>query len=205
MKIVLASNNSGKAAELQAALRPFAIHLLLQADLGIQEVAETGCTFVENALLKARHAARISNLPAMSDDSGLVVAALHGAPGIYSARYAGKQANAAANNNKLLQALRDVPEAQRAAYFYCVLVLMMHADDPTPLICQGKWPGFILHEPCGNAGFGYDPIFYVPSEKKSAAELSIDKKNNISHRGIALQSLLTLLPEKLCTLSPSSN
>lgn len=197
MKIVLASNNAGKIRELNELLGHLHIEFIPQANLGVEEIEETGLTFVENALLKARHASQVTGLPALADDSGLAVDALNGAPGIYSARYAGKQANATDNINKLLLALKNVPDDQRTASFHCVLAFMKHAEEPTPLICTGKWSGIILRQPQGKGGFGYDPIFYVPSEQKSSAELLPALKNSISHRGIALQSLLDLLPEKI--------
>ena len=168
----------------------------------MDEAEETGLTFVENALIKARHAALITGLPAIADDSGLAVAALCGAPGIYSARYAGTKAKAHDNIKKILMELKDIPDENRHASFHCLLVFLSHAKDPTPLVCDGKWSGIILHSPKGENGFGYDPIFYVPEQKQTAAELSPSLKNQISHRGMALQSLLKLLPEKIheCTL-----
>ncbi|VVC74753.1 dITP/XTP pyrophosphatase [Aquicella siphonis] len=197
MKVVLASNNPGKVGEFQELLKNLPIDLLPQSELGIDEAEETGLSFVENAIIKARHAAQAAGLPAIADDSGLAVDALNGAPGIYSARYAGKNAAAQDNIHKLLLDLENVPEEKRTASFHCVLVFMAHALDPTPLICQGKWSGMILRAPQGGNGFGYDPVFYVPAEKKSAAELPNQVKNKISHRGIALQSLLKMLPDKL--------
>jgi XTP/dITP diphosphohydrolase len=197
MKVVLASNNAGKVREFRELLKDFHIDLIPQADLGVEEVEETGLSFIENAIIKARHAAKITGLPALADDSGLAVDALRGSPGIYSARYAGAQATAEDNIQKLLAELKEVPEKNRTASFHCVLVYMSHSLDPTPLICDGKWPGMVLHAPRGDAGFGYDPIFYVPSEHKTAAELPGHIKNKISHRGIALQSLLKILPDKL--------
>ncbi|OGT37576.1 MAG: non-canonical purine NTP pyrophosphatase, RdgB/HAM1 family [Gammaproteobacteria bacterium RIFCSPHIGHO2_12_FULL_38_14] len=193
MKIIFASQNAGKHRELSAFFAPLHLDLVLPAANDTFEVEETGATFIENALIKARHACHISGLPSLSDDSGLVVKALSGAPGIYSARYAGKKASAAENIKKLLDNLKNIPDENRQAYFYCVIVLMQHENDPTPMICEGRWDGFILHEEKGHLGFGYDPIFYVPSQKKTAAELPIDLKNKISHRGIAL----TLLKRKL--------
>ncbi len=197
MKIVLASNNSGKIRELTAMLAPYDIELIPQASLGIEDIAETGLTFIENALIKARHAAEKSGLPALADDSGLSVSALHGAPGIYSARYAGEQGNSSRNIDKVLSELSNVADDKRQAEFHCVLALMTHDKDPVPLICEGKWTGTILRERRGMEGFGYDPIFYVAEEKKSAAELPAELKNRISHRGQALQKLLQLLPDKL--------
>lgn len=197
MKIVLASNNAGKINEMQKAFLPFKFELIPQSQLGIEEVEETGLTFIENALIKARHASRCSGLPALADDSGLAVAALKGAPGIYSARFAGKNAKSADNIQKLLSALSNVPNSERLASFHCVLAFISHENDPTPLISEGVWHGMITRESSGHDGFGYDPIFYVPEEKRTAAELSLEIKNTISHRGLAIQSLLTLLPGKL--------
>jgi len=197
MRVVLASNNIGKIRELKELLKDFHIHLIPQSELGVEEVDETGLSFIENALIKARHASRLTGLPAIADDSGLAVDVLHGLPGIYSARYAGAHATARSNIKKLLIALQDVPDAKRHASFHCVLTYMSHETDPTPLVCHGKWSGMILRTPKGVEGFGYDPVFYLPLEKKTAAELSFAIKNKISHRSLALQSLLTLLPEKI--------
>lgn len=197
MKIVLASNNPGKIRELTTMLAPFAVELIPQATLGIDEVEETGLTFIENALIKARHAAKISGMPSLADDSGLAVAALNGAPGIYSARYAGVNGDNNKNIAKLLHDLENVSDDKRQAEFHSVLVLMTHEQDPIPLVCEGRWAGSILRERRGQQGFGYDPVFYVPEEKKSAAELPTELKNRISHRGKALQKLIQLLPDKL--------
>jgi XTP/dITP diphosphohydrolase len=196
MKIVLASHNSGKIKELTELLAPLQIELIPQSALGVDDVEETGLSFIENAILKARHAAKITGLPALADDSGLAVDALKGAPGIYSARYAGTN-NSADNITKLLAELHDVSDENRNAHFHCILAFISHAADPMPLVCAGKWSGVILREPKGEGGFGYDPIFYIPSIKMSAAELPGVIKNKISHRGIALELLLKLLPEKL--------
>jgi len=201
MKILLATQNSGKIRELSTALKAVGITSLAQKELGITEIPETAITFVENALLKARHACQQANLPTIADDSGLVVDALQGAPGIYSARYAGAQANAQDNIKKLLTELAN--NENRQAFYYCVLVYVSHPEDPAPLICEGLWQGSILEQPVGDQGFGYDPIFYVPSENKSAAQLSLELKNRISHRGQALRLLLKKLPEKLCQHSMS--
>ena len=187
--IVLASNNAGKVREIERLLAESRIHIRPQGEYGVPEAEETGLTFVENAILKARNAARHSGLPAIADDSGLEVDALRGAPGIYSARYAGPGATDEANLRKLLADLADVPEAERTARFQCVLVYLRHAEDPTPLICQGTWEGCILFEPRGSNGFGYDPIFLVPSLDLSSAELDPDTKNRLSHRGQALRRL----------------
>jgi XTP/dITP diphosphohydrolase len=197
VKIILASNNKGKIQEFRALLKPFDIDLIAQSELNVPDIAETGLSFIENALIKARHASRLTGLPALADDSGLAVRALHGAPGIYSARYAGEKAAAADNIQKLLHELKSTPADKREAEFHCVLAFLSHADDPTPLVCDGKWAGFITDAPRGTSGFGYDPVFYVPSQQKTAAELPPDIKNNISHRGIALQLLLKMLAEKI--------
>jgi len=191
--IVLASNNGGKVRELTELLAGARIRIVPQGDFGVPEVDETGLSFVENAILKARNAAQHSGLPAIADDSGLEVDALHGAPGIYSARYAGAGASDADNVVKLLHALESVPEAERTARFQCVMVYMRHAADPTPLICQGTWEGRILFAAQGENGFGYDPIFYVPAQGHSAAELESAVKNGLSHRGQALRQLRRLL------------
>lgn len=187
--LILASNNAGKLRELNALLAPLAITLKTQRELAIPDAEETGLSFVENALIKARHAARLSGLPALADDSGLEVDALNGAPGIYSARFAGPGASDAANNERLLQQLAGVPDAQRTARYQCVLVLMRHAADPTPLICQASWQGLILSAPRGEGGFGYDPLFWLDEHGCSAAELEATLKNQLSHRAQALRQL----------------
>ncbi|MBW9433030.1 XTP/dITP diphosphatase [Atlantibacter hermannii] len=189
-KVVLATGNAGKVRELAPLLQDFGLDIVAQTDLGVESAEETGLTFIENSILKARHAAAITGLPAIADDSGLAVDALGGAPGIYSARYAGVDASDRQNLEKLLVALKDVPDGQRQAQFHCVLVYLRHADDPTPLVFHGVWPGEITHAPAGEGGFGYDPIFYVPSEGKTAAELTREEKSAISHRGQALKQLL---------------
>ncbi|UTJ48144.1 XTP/dITP diphosphatase [Atlantibacter subterranea] len=189
-KVVLATGNAGKVRELASLLRDFGLDIVAQTDLDVESAEETGLTFIENAILKARHAAAITGLPAIADDSGLAVDALGGAPGIYSARYAGVDASDRQNLEKLLVALNDVPDGQRQAQFHCVLVYLRHADDPTPLVFHGVWPGEITRAPAGEGGFGYDPIFYLPSEGKTAAELTREEKNAISHRGQALKQLL---------------
>jgi len=188
--IVLASNNAGKLREIEELLRSEEIGVFPQGELGVPEPEETGLTFVENAILKARNAARHSGLAAIADDSGIEVDALHGAPGIYSARFAGPGASDADNLRQLLEALQGVPEPQRSARFQCLMVYMRHAADPTPMICQGTWEGRILFAPRGDNGFGYDPVFYVPGEDCSAAELPSDTKNRLSHRGQALRDLV---------------
>lgn len=189
-KVVLATGNAGKVRELANLLADFGFDVVAQTELNVESVEETGLTFIENAIIKARHAAKVTGLPALADDSGLAVDALGGAPGIYSARYAGEDASDRQNLDKLLEALNDVPDDKRQAQFHCVLVYMRHAEDPTPLVFHGSWPGVITHAPAGQGGFGYDPIFYVPSEGKTAAELTRDEKSAISHRGQALKLLL---------------
>ncbi|SRR5690554_487727 len=189
-KIVLASSNKGKLKEFSELLAPHNIEILTQDELGIEPAEETGLTFVENAILKARHASAASGLPALADDSGLEVDALQGAPGVFSARYAGEGAKDEENNQKLLEALKEVPQAQRSARYHCVLVLMRHAQDPTPLICHGSWEGSILTEPRGTGGFGYDPLFWLPDSGCSVAELPAEQKNQQSHRGKALRQLM---------------
>lgn len=198
-KIIFASNNSGKIRELEFLFKGLPFTVVPQQTLHIPEVEETGLSFIENAIIKARHAAACAELPALADDSGLVIPPLNGAPGIFSARYAGEAGNAQKNIEKVLFEMRDLPSKERQAYFYCVLAFMMHANDPTPLICYGKWDGIIAETTQGKEGFGYDPIFFVPSENKTAAELTIERKNIISHRGQALHQLLQLLPERLNT------
>ena len=185
-RIVLATGNAGKLREMQAILSPLDFEVLSQQDFDAPEVEETGLSFVENAILKARGAAAHCGLPALADDSGIEVDALDGKPGIYSARFASANASDAENIQKLLQDLRDVPETERSARFQCVLVLMRHPTDPTPLICQGTWEGRILFEPQGENGFGYDPVFYVPTHNCSAAQLGAELKNTLSHRAQAL-------------------
>ena len=192
--IVLASGNKGKLKEFNEVLAPLACRLVPQSDVGVTDVEETGLSFVENAILKARHASRLSGLPALADDSGLEVDALKGAPGIYSARYAGPDATDADNNAKLLQALEGVPEAARSARFQCLLVLVRHPEDPTPLICQGTWEGRIGFSPRGDNGFGYDPLFYVPELDCHSAELTPAQKHRFSHRGQAVAELVRRLP-----------
>ncbi|QTH72439.1 XTP/dITP diphosphatase [Pseudoalteromonas xiamenensis] len=194
-QLVLATGNQGKVKELASMLDAFNIEVLPQSTFDVPEVAETGTTFVENAIIKARHAAKITGLPAVADDSGLEVDALNGAPGVYSARFAGDDASDADNIAKLLQELGDNPS--RSARFWCVLVFMKHADDPTPVICQASWEGEISLTPNGHGGFGYDPVFYVPSLDCTAADLSKVQKNAISHRGQALKQLA----EKLKVMS----
>lgn len=191
-KIVLASGNQGKLRELQAVLGNESVELLPQSRFSVSSVAETGLSFVENALIKARHASEATGLPAIADDSGIEVDALNGEPGIYSARYAGSEGDDAdaLNNTRLLNELSDVAEPDRTARFQCVIVFMRHARDPMPLICQGTWEGRILFTEQGENGFGYDPLFYVPTHDCSSAELDPATKNSLSHRGQALASLM---------------
>jgi XTP/dITP diphosphohydrolase len=191
--IVLASNNAAKAEELRALLVGLPLEIITQAELQMPSVEETAQTFVENAILKARHAATFSGQAAIADDSGLEVDALNSAPGVFSARYAGTHATDAANNSKLLTALKGVPEKPRNARFQCVVVYLRHALDPMPLICTGTWHGRILYAPRGTNGFGYDPLFYVPSHRCASAELPPAIKNRISHRARALRRLTRLL------------
>ncbi|WP_295882920.1 RdgB/HAM1 family non-canonical purine NTP pyrophosphatase [uncultured Thiohalocapsa sp.] len=192
-RIVLASNNPGKLREIGRLLADAGMQVLPQRDFGIGEAEETGLTFVENAILKARHAAAGSGLPAIADDSGIEVDALDGAPGIYSARFAGAGADEQANNDKLLAALAEVPDAARTARYRCVMVYLRHAQDPTPIICLGTWEGRILREPRGHNGFGYDPLFFVPTQGCAAAELDAATKDRLSHRGQALRALVAQL------------
>jgi XTP/dITP diphosphohydrolase len=192
-RVVLASNNPGKVRELTELLAGLGVEIVPQATLGVPEIEETGLSFVENAILKARNAAQHTGLPAIADDSGLEVDALHGEPGIRSARYAGEGAGDRENLAKLLAALAEVADGARTARFQCLLVYMAHALDPTPRICQGTWEGRILRAPRGASGFGYDPVFYVPTHGCSAAELPGEEKNRLSHRGQALRALLQAL------------
>ncbi len=189
MKLVLASSNPGKLAELRDLLGDAGVDLHAQTEFGVADAEETGLTFVENAILKARHASRATGLPALADDSGLCVDALNGAPGLYSARYAGGHGDNAANIAKLLDALRDVPDERRTARFVSVLALLRHADDPQPLIAEGVWEGHVLSAPRGSGGFGYDPVFFDPERGMGAAELDAALKNRIGHRGLALAAM----------------
>ncbi len=194
-EIVLASSNQGKVREINQLLAGLDLQVQPQTGFGVPDIDETGLTFVENAILKARNAAQHTGLPAIADDSGIEVDALRGEPGIYSARYAGVGASDQANLEKLLRELGDLPEEKRTARFQCLMVYMRHATDPTPLICQGTWEGRILFEPRGENGFGYDPVFYVPTHNCSSAELPADIKNSLSHRGQALRKLLAAFAE----------
>jgi len=197
-KIIIATGNAGKLKELRELLADLPVDLISQRDLNIPDADETGLSFIENAILKARQAARLSGLPALADDSGLAVDVLGGAPGIYSARYAGAGANDALNNEKLLREL--FPHRSNSpikARFICVLAFMRHAEDPTPIICEGVWDGEILEAPRGENGFGYDPLFWVPAQHCSSAELPAGIKNGLSHRGQALQLLKARLQSGL--------
>jgi XTP/dITP diphosphohydrolase len=194
-RLVLASSNPGKVAEFNLLLAGSGFEVVTQASLGVDDAEETGLTFVENALLKARHAARATGLPALADDSGVCVDYLHGAPGLYSARYAGDHGNSASNNAKLLHELDGVPREQRGAFYICVLALLQHADDPAPLVAEGRWHGHMLTEARGTKGFGYDPLFVPDGQTASAAELDPLLKSRISHRGQALAKLHAQLAE----------
>lgn len=190
-KIVLASGNKGKLREFNQVLGQMDVEVVPQSDFNVSDADETGLSFVENAILKARHAAQITGLPALADDSGLEVDALQGAPGIYSARFSGPGASDADNNAKLLELLKDLPAEKRTARFRCLLVFMRHAEDPTPLICQGTWEGQILTEARGDNGFGYDPLFLIPELDKASAQLPPEQKNVLSHRGQAVTELIS--------------
>ena len=192
-KVVLATGNPGKVNELAELLRDFGLDIMAQTSLGVESAEETGLTFIENAILKARHASAQTGLPAIADDSGISVDALGGAPGIYSARYAGENATDEQNLLKLLDAMDGVPDEKRQAQFNCVLVYLRHAEDPTPLVFHGRWHGVITRKPIGQGGFGYDPIFYVPELGCTSAELTKPEKQTISHRGKALNMLLDAL------------
>lgn len=192
-RIVLASNNAGKLRELEEVLRPFGLAIVPQAALGIAETEEPHCTFVENALVKARHASRHAGLPALADDSGICVAALDGAPGVHSARFAGEPKSDRRNNEKLIELLQGRPD--RRAHYYCVVVLVRHPEDPEPLIAEGRWHGEIVDTPRGHGGFGYDPHFLVHELQRTAAELEPAEKHALSHRGQALRRLMSLLGE----------
>ncbi|NIK42219.1 RdgB/HAM1 family non-canonical purine NTP pyrophosphatase [Xanthomonas arboricola] len=188
-QLVLASGNAGKLEELRAMLADLPLRIVAQGELGVDDVPETGLTFVENALIKARHASAVTGLPALADDSGLIVDALGGAPGLYSARYAGSPTDAQANNAKLLDAMRAVPAQRRSARFYAVIVLLRHPEDPQPLIAEGSWEGVITTEPRGTGGFGYNPVFLDPVHGLTAAEMDTALKNRLSHRAVALATL----------------
>ena len=190
-KLVIASSNQGKLREIGELLAPLAINVAPQSEFNISEADEPHVTFVENALAKARHASRCSGLPALADDSGICVSALGGAPGVNSARYAGEPKSDERNNQKLVESLKN--QTDRRAYYYCVIVLVRHADDPQPLIVDGSWYGEIIDQPRGSGGFGYDPYFYLPELGKTSAELTPEQKNKISHRGQALAKLVEIL------------
>lgn len=194
-RIVLASSNRGKLAEFGQLFAGSGLEVVAQEELGVEDVEETGLSFVENALLKARNAARVTGLPALADDSGLCVSHLQGGPGLYSARYAGSHGDSAANNAKLLQALAGVPEAQRSAFFICVLVLLRHPEDPAPIVAEGRWHGRVLEAPRGEGGFGYDPLFLPDGQSLGAAELDKALKSRLSHRGQALAQLQARLAD----------
>lgn len=196
-QFVLASSNAGKLREFSEMLAKQGIDLLPQSAFSVSDADETGLTFVENAILKARHASQATGLPALADDSGLEVDALNGAPGIYSARYSGEGANDAKNIDKLLDALKEVPEAQRTGRYQCVLVYMRHSLDPTPLICQASWEGVVLTGRRGEGGFGYDPIFYIPELNSAVAELNAETKHQYGHRGKAMRAFFEQLPHYL--------
>jgi XTP/dITP diphosphohydrolase len=196
-KIVLATGNQGKVAELATMLASLAVEVVAQSEFKVPEVAETGSTFVENAIIKARHAARITGLPAIADDSGLAVDALGGDPGVYSARFAGEDASDNDNIHKLLTQMAAIPAHLRQARFICVLVYMRHGEDPTPIICQGQWQGRITDKVMGDNGFGYDPVFWLDQQNCTSAQLSPGDKNTLSHRGQALRQLLEKLAEQL--------
>ena len=193
-KLVLASSNPGKLRELSALLGESRYKIIPQADFNVPEVAETGTTFVENAIIKARHAAQYTGLAALADDSGIVIDALNGEPGVHSARFSGSDASDESNNILLVEKLRSVPEGQRSARYQAVIVYMRNAADPSPIICEGSWEGIMVLEAKGSGGFGYDPYFYLPDYGCTSAELSADEKNRISHRGQALRLLLEKLP-----------
>ncbi|MFC7520699.1 RdgB/HAM1 family non-canonical purine NTP pyrophosphatase [Xanthomonas populi] len=194
-RLVLASGNAGKLEELRAMLAELPLRIVAQGELGVEDVPETGLTFVENALIKARHASAVTGLPALADDSGLIVDALGGAPGLYSARYAGSPTDAQANNAKLLDAMREVPAERRSARFYAVIVLLRHPEDPQPLIAEGSWEGAISTEPRGDGGFGYNPVFLDPVYGLTAAEMNNALKNRLSHRSRALALLRSQLTQ----------
>jgi len=190
-RLVLASNNAGKLKEFGEMLAPIGFEVHAQGEFNVPEAEEPHVTFVENALAKARHASRLTGLPALADDSGICANALGGAPGVYSARYAGEPKSDARNNQKLIADLE--PHADKSAYYYCVLVFVRHADDPRPVIAEGRWDGEVIGDARGQGGFGYDPYFLIPSLGKTVAELSEEKKNRLSHRGQALRALVEKL------------
>ena len=196
--LVIATGNAGKLKEMVTLLSGLPLKILPQSDFKVPEAIEDGLSFIENALIKARHAAEYTGFPAIADDSGLAVDALAGAPGIYSSRYAGEAGNSAANNVKLLQALVEVPSEQRTARFHCAAVFVQHAKDPAPIVCHATWEGRILEQAVGQGGFGYDPVFYVESQGCTSAELKPDVKNTLSHRGQAIQKLAAQIRTLYC-------
>ncbi len=196
MRIVLASGNKGKLTEFNDVLTQCGVEVIPQSEFNVPEVEETGDTFLVNALLKANHAAQYTDLPVLADDSGLAVDALNGAPGIYSARYAGAHSTAAQKIEKLLTELIDAPDEKRSAHYHCALALVNYPGEENPITCEAQWPGFVLRKPLGEHGFGYDPIMFMPESDCAAAELSAEEKNRLSHRGQALIKLLTILKEK---------
>lgn len=196
-QVVLASGNKGKLREFGQVLGDLNVEVLAQSAFNVSDADETGLSFVENAILKARHAAQITGLPALADDSGLEVDALQGAPGIYSARFSGENANDTSNNALLLEKLSGVAAPQRSARFRCVLAFMRHANDPNPLICQGSWEGTILEQASGDQGFGYDPLFFIPELGKTSAQLDPAEKNRLSHRGQAVAQFKQLIADYL--------
>jgi XTP/dITP diphosphohydrolase len=196
-RIVLASGNAGKIRELTDLLGPIGMEVVPQSQWQVEECEETGLTFVENAILKARNAARHTGLPALADDSGIEVDYLQGQPGIYSARYSGPEGDDRQNNEKLLSALQDVPPQRRTARFRCVMAFLAHADDPSPILAEGTWEGLVATEPRGNSGFGYDPIFYLPEFGCTSAELPVAEKNRLSHRGQAVRTMAERLRQRL--------
>jgi XTP/dITP diphosphohydrolase len=202
--LVLASGNAGKLRELKAMLEPLGWSVRPQGDWSLEEAAEDGISFIENALIKARHAAGATGLPALGDDSGLVVEALGGQPGIRSSRYAGEEASDEANNLKLLRALDGLPADRRSAHFYCAMALVRHPGDPAPLLATGKWRGRILEAPAGAGGFGYDPLFWLAEEGCTSAQLSAERKNRLSHRGQALAALLRQVESELGDGDPTA-
>jgi XTP/dITP diphosphohydrolase len=194
-KVILASNNAGKLQELSTILSTFELNLIPQTQLNIPPPEETGLSFIENAILKARHAAKLTDLPALADDSGLVVKALHGAPGIYSSRYSSENATDSENIERLVDNLKDIPSKHRQAYFYCVIAFVEHCNDPTPIIAHGRLDGVILESAIGSNGFGYDPVFLIPGLNMSAAQLPSSIKNKISHRAKALEQFAHLMKQ----------
>lgn len=192
-KIVLASNNAGKVREINSMMSDHTVQIISQSEFKVPEIEETGLTFIENAILKARNAATHTGLPAIADDSGIEIPALNGKPGIYSARYAGAGASDEENLNKLVNEIKKLPEGKRQARFVCLMVFLRNAEDPIPIIAEGIWNGIAITEPRGKNGFGYDPMFFVPTHQCTSAELPPDVKNSISHRGLALKELITQL------------